>query len=121
MLSGSAREASSDEHSALELEFNLKLLLFGVMAEYNGLHLEREAEQDSARSSEGELRRNFLDKISYLCDTDKGGKTVTAGALEKLLHGNVLWLAANEGISEEIKGFAEWILDQLRTLTSENK
>jgi hypothetical protein len=90
MMSVPAQKSGSEFLFALELEFNLTLLLFGVPVEYNGPHLKREAEKDSDNTSEVELRRHFLDKISYLCDTDKGGPTVTSGSMGKLLHVNVL-------------------------------
>ena len=121
MLARSQSETNKDAFSSLELDFNQKLLLLNVLAEFNGSHIERQAEKETSDTSERELRRDFLDKISYLCDTEKGGRTVTAGALQSLLHDNVLWLAANEGVSEGTRYFVEWILRNLAKLTHEDK
>jgi hypothetical protein len=68
-----------------------------------------------------EVRRDFLDSFAYLCDVEKGGATVTAAALQKLLHSNILWLAANEGIRRDVKVYAESILQMLKAAESGNK
>jgi hypothetical protein len=68
-----------------------------------------------------EARRNFLDSFAYLCDTRKGGPTVTAAALQKLPLSNFLWLAANEGISDDVLRYAKDVLAKLKTATMENQ
>ncbi len=68
-----------------------------------------------------EARRDFLDSFAYLCDVEKGGATVTAAALQKLLHSNILWLAANEGIRRDVKVYAESILQMLKVVESGNQ
>lgn len=61
-----------------------------------------------------EARRNFMDSLAYLCDVRKGGGTVTAIGLQRLDLGNMLWMAANEGITKEIKDYTQKILDIAR-------
>lgn len=68
-----------------------------------------------------EARRDFLDCFAYLCDVEKGGATVTAAALQKLLLSNILWLAANEGIRRDVKVYAESILQMLKVVESGNQ
>lgn len=70
---------------------------------------------------ECEARRNFLDSFAYLCDVQKGGNTVTATALQRLPYSDILWLAGNEGIRDDIRAYATKILVNLRTATLENK
>ena len=53
------------------------------------------ADEDHASQ---ELRRSFIDSIAYACDSEKGGKTVTAAFLQQTPQGVVIWLAANRGL-----------------------
>jgi hypothetical protein len=64
-----------------------------------------------------QARRNFLDSFAYLCDTRKGGSTVTAAAIESSGDGDILWLAANEGISDVTLDYARSLLDLSKTAT----
>lgn len=59
-----------------------------------------------------------MDSVAYLCDWQKGGATVTATALQRLEFSNILWLAANEGISKDTKTYAETILRKLMEIDS---
>ena len=114
------RPQDPDLAQTLEQDFYQKLVLHKILAPYNGSHIPRKSEQEHEVVNEQELRRNFLDRLSYLCDIRKEGGTVTASALQELLHGNVLWLAANEGISTEVKAFGEWTFERLRDMTGNN-
>jgi hypothetical protein len=87
-----------------------RLSLFELLAKFKDEFQSREHAPDEVC----EERRNFLDSFAYLCDVKKGGSTVTADALQKLLRGNILWLAANEGISPDVKVYAEKILKRLK-------
>ncbi|KID81651.1 hypothetical protein MGU_11004 [Metarhizium guizhouense ARSEF 977] len=60
--------------------------------------------------------QSLLDSFAYLCDVQKGGATVTAAGLQKLPESNILWLAANEGVRNDIKIYAENILLKLKNL-----
>jgi hypothetical protein len=68
-----------------------------------------------------EQRREFLDSFAYLCDVKKGGKTVTATALQALPNSDFLWIAANEGIHDDVWEYATNILQLLKTVTSANE
>ncbi|KIW12810.1 hypothetical protein PV08_07997 [Exophiala spinifera] len=91
-----------------------RLALFKALAGFKDAHRQREPSGDVIC----EARRDFLGSFAYLCDTDKGGATVTAAALQKLLHSNILWLAANEGMDKETISYAERILQKLKELES---
>jgi hypothetical protein len=90
------------------------LALLEALARSKDGHKRREQSSDDVC----EARREFLDSFAYLCDVDKGGATVTAAGLQKLLHSNILWLAANEGIRGDVKNYAEDILQKLKEVES---
>jgi hypothetical protein len=92
-----------------------QLTLFEALATFKDTHKERQQTGDPVCDA----RRDFLDSFAYLCDTRKGGSTVTAAALQKLPGSDFLWLAANEGISEEILRHAKSINRLLKTVTTE--
>ncbi|KAK1584937.1 uncharacterized protein LY79DRAFT_519668 [Colletotrichum navitas] len=94
-----------------------RLALFGALAGFKNHQERRKPSNDEIV----EARRNFLDSFSYLCDVQKGGATVTAAGLQKLSHGNILWLAANEGIRNDIRTYAETILSCLKSVNSETE
>lgn len=91
-----------------------KLALFEALTEFKADHQRRPPNKAH------EAQRNFLDSFAYLCDVERGGKTVTAGALQSLPLGNFLWLAANEGIQNPVKVYAENMLEALQGITPEN-
>ncbi|KAH7014572.1 uncharacterized protein B0I36DRAFT_255249 [Microdochium trichocladiopsis] len=91
-------------------QLSLRLVLFSALTEYQDAPKAREATKNAGRTH----RRDFLDAFAYLCDVEKGGATVTAAALEQLEHSNFLWLAANEGISQDVKAYAETLLRGLQ-------
>lgn len=66
-------------------------------------------------------RRDFLDSFAYLCDVEKGGRTVSATALQKQTTSDCLWLAANEGVREDVVSYARGMLSMLRTTTVESQ
>lgn len=94
-----------------------RLALFEVLAKFKDGHQRRKQSSDSIC----EARRDFLDSFAYLCDTEKGGASVTAAGLQKLPFGNILWLAANEGIPWDVKSYAESILQKLKEVDSETQ
>jgi len=58
-----------------------------------------------------ELRRRFLNSLSYICDYKKGGDTVTAiGAANSPLR---YYVACNKTPKEEVKRFLEAVFSQL--------
>jgi hypothetical protein len=95
-----------------------QLLLFEALSVFKDKPEPRKKSDDSIC----ETRRDFLDSFAYLCDIQKGGKTVTASALQKEKPtSNVLWLAANGGVSEEIYSYAKDILKISKSATLENQ
>ncbi|KAH7380313.1 hypothetical protein DE146DRAFT_292685 [Phaeosphaeria sp. MPI-PUGE-AT-0046c] len=94
-----------------------RLVLFEALAAFKHKHKERQHSGDHVCDA----RRDFLDSFAYLCDTRKGGSTVTAAALQKLPASDFLWLAANEGISDDVFNYAKWLVRRLQTVTNENK
>jgi hypothetical protein len=85
---------------------------------FKAKHSERDI-SSNIPGDRAELRRDFLDKLSYLCDIDKSGATVTAAAMRKEYAFNVLYLAANEGIKPEVKNFVELTMKRLRAVSLE--
>ncbi len=98
-------------------QFYPKLVLLQALKKPVSEHRPREAAPDQV----SEDRRDFLDSFGYLCDYKKGGGSVTAPALEKRPESNFLWLAANEGITMEVKEYAKTILIQLKNVDPTNQ
>jgi hypothetical protein len=93
-----------------------RLALFEALSVFKD---KQEARKDS-KDPVCETRRDFLDSFAYLCDIQKGGKTVTAAALQKLPMSNFLWLAANEGVSDGTYRYARDVLERSKSATLEN-
>jgi hypothetical protein len=121
--SADALETTVYRPTKSELEFSTKLMLYAVLEPYRGVHGEREMAEDfgdpSLRSMV-ELRHDFLDKLSYLCDIEKNGSTTSAAALQQILGGVNLWIAANEGIKDKVFDFVEWVVCELKEVTKAN-
>jgi hypothetical protein len=92
-------------------------VLFHALAKFK----DRQKSRHESADTICEARRNFLDSFAYLCDVEKGGKTVTATALQSLAESDFLWLAANEGIRDDILGYATSVLQKLKTVSLENE
>ncbi|KAF2110390.1 hypothetical protein BDV96DRAFT_603973 [Lophiotrema nucula] len=93
-----------------------RLAMFEALSGFKDRHQPRMQLPDTI----GEARRDFLDSFSYLCDVEKGGKAVTAAALQQLPMSNFLWLAANEGIRDDILRYAQEMLVLAKRATPEN-
>ena len=104
-----------------DIELYRRLLLLHLLGPFRGDHIERQFKENASKSSTDELRRSFLGGISYLCDIEKGGATVTAAALQKLPFSNFLWLAANEGVRPSVEHFVRSVLDRLKGITSDTR
>lgn len=103
--------------SDVKKTFYPRLILYGAIAEFHSGIKQSQPSTDPVTNS----RRHFLDSFSYLCDFEKGGKTVTAAALQKLPRGNILWLAANEGIRHDVEAYARDICRSLINMEPESK
>jgi hypothetical protein len=65
-------------------------------------------------TTDKELRRRFLNSLSYICDYQKGGDTVTAiGAAASPLS---YYVASNKTPGKEVKNFLESVFSQLEQI-----
>jgi hypothetical protein len=104
----------------VDLYENLKLL--HALDPFQGLnHVNRQDKKCDDRYTSQELRRSFLDGISYLCDIDPQGGTVTAGAMCEVSPNALLYLAANESIKARVRKFVKWVLQVLKDVSMNNR
>ena len=68
---------------------------------------------DSKSDTSQDLRRKFLDQLSWTCDYKRGGESVSAIAAEASPQGTVFWLAANTDPKERVLSHLKWVLEQL--------
>lgn len=68
---------------------------------------------DSRSDTSQDLRRKFLDQLSWTCDYKHGGDTVSAIAAEANPQGTIFWLASNTNPNQKVLPHLEWILKQL--------
>jgi hypothetical protein len=110
-----------DPHDRLMKRFYEPLVLQHVLGSTRGDHIPRPppADVQDAEELDGiSLRRDFLDKLAFVCDYEKGGATVTAIALQQTPAAVILWVGANEDVKSKVKPFLEIILSSLETLRS---
>ncbi|KAF2093899.1 hypothetical protein NA57DRAFT_61115 [Rhizodiscina lignyota] len=106
--------------SNTQAELYSRLILLSLLSKYK----DRPTERDAAGEKQSELikyRRDFLDRLSYLCDIDKFGSTVTAAALQKVPAFNILWLAANESFHPGVEEFVHRIIHHVKSVTPESR
>jgi hypothetical protein len=94
-----------------------RLVLYSALSKFKDSH-RRRTESGNATIN---ARRDFLDSFAYLCDVQKGGKTVTAAAIQELPFSNFLWLAANEGIGNTMLDYAQTMLKVLLGATPDDQ
>jgi hypothetical protein len=58
----------------------------------------------------------FLDHISWLCDYESGGTTVSSVAVQATTQGPTYWLAANSNPVPKASTHLEWVLQKLSNL-----
>ncbi|KAK3613601.1 hypothetical protein LTR56_025147 [Elasticomyces elasticus] len=63
----------------------------------------------------------FLDDLSWLCDTQSGGKTVTSVGAEQISHAVRFWISANGRVKPKSLNYLEWILSELQKLACDPK
>ena len=73
---------------------------------------------DSRSDTSQDLRRKFLDQLSWTCDYKHGGDTVSAIAAEANPQGTIFWLAANVNPRQRVLPHLKWILKQLEDSSS---
>ena len=59
--------------------------------------------------------RRFLDRLSWVCDYDPGGDTVTSIAIEETADGSVFWLATTYKCVPEVRRHLTEIIELLRS------
>lgn len=74
--------------------FYAPLTLLSVMDPTRGAQ-QPDLASDHDSNHEATLWRNFLDQLAFLCDSEKGGDTVTAIAVQKNAEHPIFWLATN--------------------------
>jgi hypothetical protein len=62
------------------------------------------------------LWHKFLDQISWLCDYESGGKTVSAIAVQATPQGPTYWLSTNSDPTTKALPHLEWVLRRLANL-----
>jgi len=107
--------AQDGKRKKLFHRFYEPLVLLYVLDRTQGDHISR---QDPERLASGEmslpeLQRRLLDALSYVCDFDKGGDTITAIAAASPL---TYYVASNENSAEEVVPFLRSLLRRLGEL-----
>lgn len=114
--------AGPEDLKDVEVDLYENLNLLHALDPFQGLdHVDRQDKKCDDRYTSQELRRSFLDGISYLCDIDPQGGTVTAGAMRKVFSNALLYVAANEGIKAGVLEFVKWVLQVLKDVTMNNR
>ncbi len=65
--------------------------------------------------------RVFLDDLSWLCDTESGGQTVTLVGAEQISHAVRFWISANGRVKLRSLTHLNWILSELQKLASDSE
>ena len=117
---GPTPHSRHDPHDKLTRRFYETLVLQHVLGSTRGDHIPRHPPdvQDEEELDGISLRRDFLDKLAFVCDYEKGGATVTAIALQQTPAAVIFWIAANEDVKSKVKPFLETILSSLERLHS---
>ncbi len=63
----------------------------------------------------------FLDDLSWLCDTQSGGQTVTSVGAEQMSHAVRFWICANGRVKLRSLTHLKWILSELQKLASNSE
>lgn len=89
------------------------LVLLGVLDPTRGAHrpdliTERGLDEPS------KLWRDFLDQISWLCDSNAGGDTVTSVAAQRTVENPCFWVASNSAARQRARDHIEWLFESLR-------
>ena len=64
------------------------------------------------------LWRNYLDQLSFICDSEKGGDTVAAIAAQRTNDMPIYWLASNSNSRNKARDHLVWIFARLNLLYS---
>ena len=75
---------------------------------------------DRGLDEPSKLWRNFLDQLSWLCDSETGGDTVTAVAAQKTVDHSCFWVTANSTSRHKARKHLTWLFEQLNQLCTAN-
>lgn len=103
-------------HNRLLSRFYGPLVLLHVLGQTRGCHTNALSTGDPLLET-CRLRRQFLNDLSYVCDYDKGGDTVTSIAIEARPQGFVYWLASNKHPDKKVTDFLSNCLKDLRRIS----
>lgn len=107
-----------DHRRKLLRRFYEPLLLLEALKRASQKRSKPEVDEPMSSSTTG-FRRAFVDGIAYLCASERFSNHVTAAALERTPHGQVLWLATNDGVSQPTVNFLEAVLKDLHLVATQ--
>ena len=111
-MNPSPRPRFSDRNKLLH-RFYEPLVLLHVLDNIQGDHIARAGSENPSLDGipQNELRRRFLDSLSYICDSEKGGDTITAiaAAMPPLTY----YVACNKTPKANVISFLRSTLKQL--------
>lgn len=110
-----AKARTSSGRNKLLHRFYEPLVLLFALDRVQGDHLYSESDRLPLDDiTDKELRRRFLNSLSYICDYEKGGDTTTAiGAAGSPL---CYYVASNKTPPEKVKTFLESVFSQLEQI-----
>lgn len=91
------------------------LILLGVLDPTRGAQ-RPDLITDRGLDEPSKLWRNFLDQLSWLCDAETGGDTVTAVAAQNTVECTLFWVAANSTSRHKAHRQLTWLFEQLNHL-----
>lgn len=104
-----------DANGKLLRRFYEPLVLLGVLDPTRGAH-RPDLIIDRGLDEPSKLWRNFLDQLSWLCDSDAGGDTVTSVAAQKTIQHPCFWVASNSRSRGSARDHLEWLFSRLKPL-----
>lgn len=105
--------ANADEK--LLRRFYEPLVLLGVLDPTRGAH-RPDLVAERGLNEPSKLWRNFLDQLSWLCDSNPGGDTVTSVAAQKTIDHPCFWVASNSTARRRARDHLEWLFACLTPL-----
>lgn len=108
-----------DRYPRLERRFYEPLVLLSVLDPVRGYHFNNTLR--GIDDTFDQLRRSFVDAMATICDSRKGGDTVTAVALQATPTNTVIWLAANEKPKARTVQYLQGIISALVKATPDKR
>src|SRR5271170_2740078 len=118
-MAADANEINPSRYKVIR-RFYEPLLLLHALDKIRGGRIKAEIVSDNTGINHTQIRRSFADAIAYICAYKKGPGYVTAAALEKTPQGVVVWLAANNGIGQNVTEFLDGILARVQNVVDKD-